>query len=508
MSLLHINLRLLGLSAAVAGAGFLWAIYRHRQRKEAKRPWKRIPGALPFIGHAHFIPNIKIVIKVLENWADQYGKDVGCYEIQLGLDTYVIVTNGDRALELFQRRPFVVQRSTQINEGANSIGATGVFSAEGDQWQQEHKLMGAALNDRNVEDYMIVFKVMANRLVQKWKQEDEVVVNQDLASIAADSITNVGLGVDYDFLNNPSNQVARDIQVSMFAFVSRGLSSVPYWRIPFLGQFLDGCGAAINRLKRLVGRAVEAHAANPDAKKQTFLHKIHSVMESEHDNIQHDRMVGNVLTLFIAGSDTTSKTLTSALYVLAQDREMQSELWEEVSGMDIQTASMRDLFSGLPRLKSFLHEVHRIYGVAFSFLRSAKDIPFCGTTLPVNSNILVLMRYITTARHLPHPGVPEGPSKSPPWEFCHRRWLEQDGNGSWCCPSPSFRDMGFLPFGHGVRSCIGRTYAEALSLLVLVALLQNFEWMLAPNHPDLEIVSDVTMVPDGDVRLSMKPRRK
>lgn len=61
------------------------------------------------------------------------------------------------------------------------MGADGLFSAEGDMWKKDRKIVGPALNRKNVRDYVATMKLVGSRLVDKWTKimdEDAVVYNQ------------------------------------------------------------------------------------------------------------------------------------------------------------------------------------------------------------------------------------------------------------------------------------------------------------------------------------------
>ena len=137
------------------------------------------------------------------------------------------------------------------------------------------------------------------------------------------------------------------------------------------------------------------------------------------------------------------------------------------------------------------------------------EIPFCGTTLPRGTDIVVLTRYISKRSE----DVPRGPQDSPPDVFDPCRYLAEDETGALTTVSPNNQLGGFLGFGHGVRACPGRTYTEALSYVILAAALQHFTWSVAPGHPAPRLVFDVVVTTDTDVplvfarRTAAPPRR-
>jgi cytochrome P450 len=274
-------------------------------------------------------------------------------------------------------------------------------------------------------------------------------------------------------------------------------------------------------MQAVISSAVEEQEQLMDESKTSgkkfFLQKLLSLAHSEKTKLERHRLTGNVLTLFLGGTDTSAKTLTHALYILARNPILQETLRKEVDqfmkvdGDDtkssLDTATLDDLYTKLPRLKSFLHEVHRCYGVSFFLWTTLVDIPFCGTTLPTGTKVMVMSHYISTNSISPSSKVPLGPNNEAPHVFCPERYLVQSEDGSFTCPNPQTQGGAFLTFGNGVRACPGRMYAEALSYIVLASLLGAFDWELAPNHPiSSKIIFDLVLMPDCEVYLKLTPR--
>jgi cytochrome P450 len=484
------------------------------QKEEEETPssssWKTVSDRRFLTGHFHLIGGIRDMADRLEEWSERYGKESGCFQFYMMRRPFVVICSEERLMEIAKYRPYQVQRSVKIRESVKSLGASGLFAAEGETWKREHKLVSAALNKSNVQDYMPMMKKMAARLINKWSTEcarGAIAITNDLGNISADSISNVAMGQDFDFLHSTRGESGgTDILTAMSGLSKRAVSPFWYWRIPVVGPYLDASGVPARRVHQLISRVVEqCETPGDDQSGKTFLQKLYTVMKSENSSLKQERVVGNVLTLFVAGTDTTSKTLVTSLYLLAKDSALQQELRNEADKVDLDASSitLHDLYEKLPRLKSFLHEVHRMYGVPFIGLQPAKDIPFAGTVLHKGTTVYIAMRYISmyATKH----AVP-GPNGESPDLFCAKRFLQRDETGKLSCPDPDNKAGAFLGFGFGVRKCPGRTYSEAFSYLVLASMLKTFTWELESNHPEVRIHLNVTMSPDCDVQLNMTKR--
>ena len=397
-------------------------------------------------------------------------------------------------------------------------------AAEGEQWKIEHRLVQACLNHANLQDYVQAMHLVTVRLMDKWKgeceQTDRVAVLDTLGLAASDILALVAIQQDFDSLRNTNCQVVKDLQRIVRCAVRRTISPIWYWRIPRIGQYLDGCGWAIERMQELLGNAVDAHQASFEKLEKnegggdtskTFLQKLLGLTASGKTKLARHRLTGSVMTLFFAGIDTSSKTITHALYLLAQDQRLQQTLSEEVDkefpGDTLQEATLDDLCTRLPRIKSFVHELHRHHGSPIALWYTIADIPFCGTILPKGTKLMIMKHYMSCNTIEPAVAVPYGPSGEPPSVFCPERYLVRKDDGS-LSPTrdPTTHGGAFGGFGHGLRQCPGRGFAEAVTYLTIASMLQNFEWVLAPNHPQTTVILDLIQMLDKEVRLKLMKR--
>ena len=500
-------------SAAVS----YFAVLRRDDRfTKQQKPWPKVPGSLPLLGHFPYIGSIYNLITKMEEWADAYGTKHGCYEIDFpGIinQSYVVVCREDIALDVYKHRPRRVQRQGQLREATDSIGAKGVFSAEGVTWRDEHKLVAAALNQHHTADYLPIVKQSARRLIAKWKvasKRGPIVINNDLGAMTADSIAQVLLDQDFDFVNRPNSKMATQVKTVFRAAMNRAMSPIWYWRTPVVGQYLDGYGFAIASVWNTVVKAVEKIQQQCDSSKcRTFLSNLFQIMHHQRaSKMSKERVAGNAITIFLAGTDTTEKALVQALFVLATRQDLQEELRNEVSAYKWEAASLDSIFHDLPKTKSFLHEVHRCYAMPGLMLETSDEINLSnGGVLPAGQSLWILNRYCGMQKHAASKHVPRGPDDAPPQVFNARRYLQQnEKNGKLICPPPSTEGMAFTPFGYGVRACPGRRYSEALSYCFLAALLQEFSNIqLTPHHPSTKLIYDaVAMVPDKDIQLHLR----
>src|SRR6266581_2965704 len=153
-----------------------------------------------------------------------------------------------------------------------------------------------------------------------------------------------------------------------------------------------------------------------------------------------------MMTLFLAGHETTAIALSWACYLLAQNPQIEAKLVEE--------------------LRSVL-----------------------GYRVPAGSNVFIL-QWITQRdpRFFPDPE-----------RFNPERWREDPVR------SGKIPRFAYLPFGGGPRVCVGASFAMMEAILLLAMIQQRYHLELVPDHP-VEVFASVTLRPKHGIRVIVKHR--
>ena len=438
-----------------------------------------------------------------------------------------------------KNRPYKVKKRAKVSAALESIlGSAGLFTAQGEEWRKDRRLVGPFLNKNHVKDYTSSVHLVGGRLIDKWEktmEKDNVVkINSDLFSATVDVISLVAYAKDVNSLisGGVGSTMGADIKILLEKSIYRIFSPFPFWKIPIVGQYLDGTGSARSRVLKSLKRIVQDYEASSVSKsaaekKRSFLGKLIMQSKQENTHIDSDRLIGNLLNFFIAGSETTFNTIGSALYQLCIDETgLQEELAAEALAMKgLKTdADMDALNAGLPKLRSFMYEVLRIKGPAGIFgMQNHEPLEMDGVTLPPGTNLMMLFQYITTLEpSMAHAekSTPRGPRDAPADEFCPRRWLietdDKDGANNnidgedaqgkkLSVTSPSFQ-TGFRAFGSSLRVCPGRGLAEVEIVVFLAYIISKFKVELQEGHPEVKLEMKIAQAPDMDIQLVLKPR--
>ncbi|HET9256155.1 MAG TPA: cytochrome P450 [Pseudonocardiaceae bacterium] len=241
------------------------------------------------------------------------------------------------------------------------------------------------------------------------------------------------------------------------------------------------------RLREIIGRVIADHQAN-NADRGDLLSALLSARDpADSQGLSDTEILDQVMTFFLAGSETTADVLAWAVFLLAGHPDVEHQLHAEVDAI-LGGAAAR--FEDLPKLTltgRVVTETLRVYPPAWTLARTATtDTHLGGHRIPAGS-ILFYSPYLL--HHLPEL-YPD------PDRFDPGRWT--DGHRA----SPP-REA-FIPFAAGARKCIGDTFALTEATLALATLAARWRLRLPPGgrvHP----ARSVLLHPRG-LRMRATPR--
>jgi cytochrome P450/nitrite reductase/ring-hydroxylating ferredoxin subunit len=470
---------------------------RERPPAATTRSLRDLPGpsSLPLIGNLFQLDRARLH-EVLEQWAIEYGP---IYRYRFGVRPVVVVSDHRLSEQILRARPDAFRRMSTVEPVFSEMGVAGVFSAEGAAWRPQRRLAMEALSPRHLRGFYPVLRTVVSRLRARWQRASQsatpVDVADDLKRFTVDVTTLLAFGHDLNTLEQQGDQIIqRKLEQIFPAFNRRLFAVVPRWRLirSAADRRLDRALADLRAwLQRLVDEARARMAADAGLAERpsNFLEAMLSARDDAGRPFSDDVIFGNLMTMLLAGEDTTAYTLAWAVHHLCDSPEAVAALRAELDATlgsadvppDLETAN-RLSYAG-----AVTNEVMRLRPVApLSYHDTNVDVVVGDLSLPAGTRLVVLTR----------PPAMDAASFKDPQAFRPSRWL---------APVGAHETSAHMPFGSGPRLCPGRGLALLEMKVALATIYKSFDLTRAGASQVRERFA-FTMFPVG-LTVGIAPRR-
>ena len=467
------------------------------------RQIKDLPGprALPLVGNA-FQVTLASVHQDFERWAREFGT---LYQMKMGRAQVLVIADHDLLAAVLRDRPEGFRRSPRITEIATELGLPqGLSTSEGEDWQRQRRMVMASFAPSQVRAYFPLLRKVTLRLQARWQKaaraSESINLQADLMRFTVDAIAGLAFGKDINTLESGEDVIQRHLDKVLPAVAWRVVSLVPYWRYFKLpaDRALERSVAVINAtLLDFVAQARQRLTDDPALRdKPGNLLEAMLVAADQPDSGLGDRqVVGNVLTMLLAGEDTTANTLAWMIHLLHRNRKALQRVQQEARALAPDPASFSmELMDQLAFLDACISETMRLKPVApLMLLQALRDTTVGDVAVPKATLIMGVLR---------HDSVSEGYFQNP-MAFEPERWLPEAPQAL----SPAAKRAA-IPFGSGPRMCPGRYLALLEMKMAMAMLLARFdiESVDTPDGKETQERMTVTMAPVG-LQMRLRERR-
>ncbi|XP_073490452.1 sterol 26-hydroxylase, mitochondrial-like isoform X1 [Aquarana catesbeiana] len=283
--------------------------------------------------------------------------------------------------------------------------------------------------------------------------------------------------------------------VASIAFMLRNsvyVTFMPLWTrrvFPYWERYLSGWDTIFAFTKKLIDKKMNEIQERLERGEEVQGEYLTYLLFS--GKLTMSEICGSVAELLMAGVDTTSNTLTFCLYHLAQDPELQQSLHEEVVRVaPAECIPTADDISQMPLLKATIKETLRLYPVAAVNGRMIceKEVVIGDYCFP-KKTLFVLNHYAISRDEDYFQNADK---------FLPQRWLRDGGMNR--------HPFSSIPFGYGIRACVGRRIAELEMHLALARIIRKFEIRYNPQGGEVKPIFRIVMVPSSPVNLELLER--
>jgi cytochrome P450 len=355
----------------------------------------------------------------------------------------------------------------------------------------------------HVRAYFPALIRVTQRLQRRWlnaaRAGQAIALQADLMRFTVDAISGLAFGKDINTLEAGDDVIQRHLDKLLPTIFKRVFSVVPYWRVVKTGAVrdLERSVAIINStIHEFVVQARQRLHDAPEAQAQprNLLEAMIVAADLPDSGLGDAQVVGNVLTMLLAGEDTTANTLAWMIHLLALHPRSLRRVQDEVRGQvgDIGALTLEQI-DALVYLDACASETMRLKPVApFIALQALRDTPLGDLAVPAGTQIWGVLR---------HDSVDEGHFIDAQ-AFEPQRWLAGAE-----APLSAAAKRAAMPFGSGPRMCPGRYLALLEMKMAMVMLLSGFD-VESVHTPDGQPARERMAFTMNPVGLSLRLRER
>lgn len=398
--------------------------------------------------------------------------------------TALVVSSPELVHEMIVEKARLFGKSAGIRTVLYPFAGEGLFTSDGDLWKRQRKLMAPLFQPSYMAKYAEGMSESITRGIDAWREGEVIDVGKEMTRITmgvvgkalfdlntfdeadelgaeittlfnyiADSAATIGLIAKMTLieeLENIEGRVPPALEKARLYLLDHLRNISP---LPTPGP--TRARAAQRRLDALVSRMIEERRA-AGLSRQDLLTKLLTARDEDDGQTMTDKQVRDeVLTLFLAGHETTAVAATWALYLLSKHPEIDRRYRDEVAALGGKPPRFEDL-PRLPYTLRVFKEALRLYPSAALLDRvTLSDIELGGYLLPKGTVIF----FSPFAIHRMPDLWPD------PERFDPDRFLPE--------AEASRPRLAYLPFGGGPRVCIGSHFALIEGHLILAHLAQR-----------------------------------
>jgi cytochrome P450 len=370
-------------------------------------------------------------------------------------------------------------KQTVVWDALRDFLGEGLLTSEGDFWLRQRRIAQPAFHRQRVASFAPLFSELAAETIEKWPRGKPFDVASEMMTLTLRIVGRALLSTDPV---TEAGEIGKAVAVTL-AFPDRRMKipvrvplSVP---LPMHRKFIAARGV----LDRIVYRII-AERRRTGEDRGDLLSMLMLAEDADTGERMNDEQLRNeVMTIFVAGHETTSSALSWAIYLLSKHPEVRRTMTREVRDvLGDRTPTLDDL-AKLPYLKQVFNEAMRLYPPAWITGRHAVAADEIGG-IKISAGTIVQVSPYVTHRHPAHWPNPEGfdPDRFAP-ELVKSR-----------------AQHAYIPFGAGPRLCIGNQFALMEAHVILAMIAQRATLDLVPGQTIVPAPS-ITLRPRDGIRV-------
>jgi cytochrome P450 len=411
-----------------------------------------------------------------------------------GQDTYLI-NNPEyiRDILVINHRNF---HKSPVLRRMGSLLGQGLLTSEDELHLRQRRLIQPAFHRQRIAEYARIMTDYTEKTGARWQDGQIYDIHEEMMRLTMVIVGHALFGTNVESEASEIGEAITTLLAGSRRLLLPFWEKIQHWpiagnrRIYAAGEVLDA------KIREMIAerRKMEQGQSPASGQALSLQHDLLDMLLRARDDAgdgkgMSDELVRDeVITLFIAGHETTSNALTWTWYLLSQHPEVETRLHAELESVLGRRTPTADDFEKLEYTRRVLSESMRLYPPAWTISRQAlEEYPVGPYVLPKGSVVLMsqwVMHH--DARYYPDP-----------FRFDPERWTPEA-----VAARPRYA---YFPFGGGPRLCVGEPFAWMEGVLVLAMLAQRWQLRLDPTQR-VGLLPQVTLRPKYGMRMRVEKR--
>lgn len=432
------------------------------------------PGkfGLPFLGETiAFFTDRNFQQKRLDRYGD-------VFKTNIFNSPTVVMVGADANEVLFRNENKYIKaawpKSTRILLGSDSLA-----TQEGDIHSSRRRIMFQAFQPRALESYIPTIETITQRYLDQWEQKQEFAWYPELRKYTFDVASTLFIGKDGG---------AETPLAHLFEEWVQGLFSIPL-NLPWttFGKALKCRKQLLEELEVIISDRLKNHTEDSEAKDALDL--LIQAKDEEGNSLTINELKDQILLLLFAGHETLTSSLVSFCLLVGQHRDVFEKICAEQQELGIKGELDMDQLKEMTYLDQVFKEVLRVVPpVGGGFREIIETFEYKGYQMPKGWSV----QYQIVQTHKDEELYPDHKLFDPD-RFSPERMADKQ------------KKFGFVPFGGGMRECIGKEFARLEAKILASMLARNYDWELLPDQ-DLTMQIVPTPLPKDGLKIKFSRR--
>ncbi|KAJ6877605.1 protein LUTEIN DEFICIENT 5 [Populus alba x Populus x berolinensis] len=488
-SVLRNGLSKLGISNEILDFLFKWAV-------DLDKDYPKIPEAKGKISairsEPFFIPLYELYLT--------YG---GIFRLTFGPKSFLIVSDPSIAKHILRDNSKAYSKGI-LAEILEFVMGKGLIPADGELWRVRRRAIVPSLHQKYVAAMISLFGEATDRLCKKLDAAafygEDVEMESLFSRLTLDIIGKAVFNYDFDSLTN-DNGIVEAVYTVLREAEDRSVAPIPIWDIPIwkdispkqkkvaaaLKLINDTLDDLIAICKRMVDEEdPQFHEEYMNEQDPSILH----FLLASGDDVSSKQLRDDLMTMLIAGHETSAAVLTWTFYLLSKEPIVMSKLQNEV---DCVLGDRFPTIEDMKRLKYTTRSL-RLYPQPPVLIRRSLEGDMLGK-YPIERGEDIFISIWNLHRS---PNLWDDADK-----FIPDRWPLDGLN-----PNETNQNFCYLPFGGGPRKCVGDMFASFEAIVAVSMLVRRFNFQVALGAPPVRMTTGATIHTTEGLKMTVTRRTR